>query len=129
MTDTTVSSSAWWAARRFRYNVGLLVAGVLAFIAYVIVGSTLLPKDADFEITLFTFLFQASGYFAMIGVANLCYFIGPLSERVICPCDPDRYRRICFQLGFWFSVLLPFCFPAFLAGLALFHPELFRGSA
>lgn len=129
MTDTAISPSAWWAARRLRYNVGLVIAGILAFIAYVIVGSTLAPKDADFEITIFTTLFQGIGYLVMIGVANLFYFVGPLSERVVCPKDPDRYRRVCFQLGFWFSVLLPFCIPALLAVLALFHPEHFRDSA
>jgi len=36
MTDTAISSADWWAARRLSYNVGLLVAGILAFVAYVI---------------------------------------------------------------------------------------------
>ena len=84
--------------------------------------------DADFEITIFTTLFQGVGYLVMIGVANLFYFVGPISERVFCPRDAERYRRVCFQLGFWFSVLLPFSIPALLAVLALFHPEHFRDS-
>ena len=123
MSDTATSPFAWWNARRLRYNVALVVAGILAFIAYVTVGSTMLPSDADFEITIFTTLFQGIGYLFMIGLANVFYFLGPLSERVVRPRDPDRYRRICFRLGFWFSVLLPFSVPALLAALAVFDPS------
>jgi hypothetical protein len=128
MTDSATSPFAWWGARRLRYNIGLVVAGILAFIAYVVVGSTLLSADADFEVTLFTILFQGVGYLVMIGVANVCYFLGPLSERLIHPADPERYRRICYRFGFWFSVLLPFSIPALLATLAVFHPTYWRHS-
>ena len=105
--DTTTSPFVWWETHRLRYSIGLVVAGVLAFIAYVVVGSTLLPIEAEFEVSLFTTVFQAVGYFVMIGIANVCYFLGPLSERFIHPTDPERYRRICYRLGFWFSFLLP----------------------
>lgn len=129
MTDIATSPLAWWGARRLRYNVALVIAGILAFIAYVAVGITLLPRDAEFEVTIFTTLFQGIGYLFMIGVANVFYFLGPVSERVVRPRDPERYRRICFRLGFWFSVLLPFSIPALLAVLALFHPSYWRHSA
>jgi hypothetical protein len=119
---TVTSSTAWWRARRLRYNVGLVVAGILAFIAYAIVCITLLPEDADVEITPFTMLFQGVGYLLMIGAANVCYSVGPLSERIVCPADPEKYRHICYRLGFWFSVLLPFSIPALLTVLALFDP-------
>ena len=122
MTDTITSPFVWWRARRLRYNIALVVAGILAFVAYVTVCVTLLPKDADVEITIFTTLFQGVGYLFMIGVANICYFIGPLSERFVRPAEPERYRLICYRLGFWFSVLLPFSIPTLLTFLALFHP-------
>jgi peptidoglycan/LPS O-acetylase OafA/YrhL len=122
MTNTITSPFAWWNARRLRYNIALVVAGILAFVAYVTVCVTLLPKDADVEITIFTTLFQGIGYLFMIGVANVCYFIGPLSERFVRPAEPERYRLICYRLGLWFSVLLPFSIPALLTFLALFHP-------
>ena len=111
--------------RRRHYNVALLVAGMFAFIAYVAAGSTLLPPDAEFEVTVFTILVQGIGYLFMIGIANVCYFLGPLSERLVRPHNPERYRHVCFRLGFWFSVLLPFSIPSLLAGLALFHPSYF----
>jgi len=129
VTDAATSSFAWWSARRLRYNVALIVAGILAFIAYVAVGRTLLPRNAEFEITIFTTLFQGIGYLFMIGVANVFYFLGPISERIVRPHDPERYRRICFRLGFWFSVLLPFSIAALLVVLVLFHPSCSRHSA
>jgi len=128
MNDTPASASAWWSARRPRYNFALVVAGIFAFIAYAVVGSTLLPSEADFEVTLFTTFFQGIGYLIMMGVANVFYYFGPLSERVVRPRDSERYRRICFRLGFWFSVLLPFSIPILLAALAIFAPDLFRYS-
>ena len=122
MSNAALTPFEWWRIRRSRYNVALVVAGILAFIAYVVVCETILPKDAEAEITPFTMFFQGVGYLFMIGVANVCYFLGPLSERVVCPADPERYRRICYWLGLWFSVLLPFSIPGLLAVLALFHP-------
>jgi hypothetical protein len=116
------SPFAWWNARRVHYNLALVVAGIFAFVVYVTVGVTLLPRNAEFEVTIFTTLSQGVGYLVMIGVVNVLYFLGPLSERVVRPRDPERYRRICFRLGFWFSVLLPFSIPALLVLLALFRP-------
>ncbi len=126
MTDTATSSRAWWSARRLCYNVALVVAGDLAFIAYAPVGSTLLSNDTEFEITVVTALFQGIGYLCMIGLANVFYYLGPLSERFVRPSDPERYRRICFRLGFWFSVLLPFSIPSLLAISAVVHPTSVR---
>lgn len=123
LNNVMLSPSAWWGARRSRYNLGLVVAGILAFIAYLAVGFTLLPAEARFNPTLFTTIFQGVGYLIMIGVANLCYFLGPVSERLIRPEDPEKYRRTSYRLGFWFSVLLPFSIPTLLAALALFHPS------
>ena len=78
----------------------------------------MLPPDVEYEVTIFTVLFQGIGYLFMIAVANVFYGLGPWSERVLHPRDPERYRRICFRLGFWFSVLLPFTIPALLAASA-----------
>jgi hypothetical protein len=57
-------------------------------------------------------MFQAVGYLIAVGVANLCYFLGPISERILEPRNVPAYRKITYNIGFWFSVLLPFLMPA-----------------
>lgn len=105
-----VDASTWWGERRLRYNAGLVVAGVLGFVAYALAVDRCinLRVPGDWEITAFTTLFQAFGYLVTMAIANLCYYLGPLSERMVRPKNLDLYRKITFGLGFWFSVLLPF---------------------
>ena len=100
----------WWSGRRRRYNIGLLVAGFLAFICYALTVETCIAfhTPGDWEITILTIAFQAFAYLAMLGVANLCYLLGPWSERVLQPHNVAAYRTVAFRLGFWFSLLLPF---------------------
>src|SRR5262249_47006197 len=114
LSVATVSSSCanetWWAQRRLRYNVGLLIGGLLGFVAYAGAVERCIQLNApgEWEITIFTTVFQSLAYLLLIGVANVCYYLGPWSERLLHPINVARYRRITFQLGFWFSVLLPF---------------------
>ena len=121
-----ISSRAWWSARRLRYNFGLIAAGIAAFFAYCIVLAIFSDAIPDAEVTIFTILFQGIGYLICMGLANICYFLGPLSERFLHPTDPEAYRRIAFGLGFWFSVALPFSIPALLTFLALVYPQHFQ---
>ncbi len=113
-TNADISAGEWWEARRWRYNKGLVIAGLLAFLCYALVGSTLLAEDAEFEITILTTLVQGIGYLFMMAVANVCYFLGPLSERGVEAAELENHRQRYFRLGFWFSVLLPFSIPLLL---------------
>ncbi len=116
-----LSSFAWWNARRLQYNIALVISGVLAFIAYATVASFVVPPE-DFEITIFTILFQGVGYLVLIGIANICYCLGPVSEKIAKPRDLLHYRQTCYRVGFWFSVLLPFSIPGLMIVLAIFRP-------
>lgn len=109
--EKSQTSAEWWRSRRAHYNRGLLLAGILSFIAYLFVGEWLLPPEAEFEVTAFTLFGQGIGYLIMIGTANVLYNLGPLSEKWVKPAYPQRYRHICYQCGFWFSVLLPSAIP------------------
>ena len=80
--DVNLSSSQWWEARRLRYNLGLVIAGALAFIAYLIVLRVFSDRIPDTEISFFTILFQAVGYIFFMAVANVFYYLGRLSERL-----------------------------------------------
>ncbi len=42
----------WWLGRLPRYNRRLVIAGVSAFAAYVLIGFLLLPASEGFEVTL-----------------------------------------------------------------------------
>lgn len=129
MAETSQPSSAWWGSRRLRYNIGLICAGVLAFVCYAVVCFTLLPRvldESQIEVSPFTTLVQGVGYLFMMGIANLCFFLGPFCENFVRPCNVERYRRIAYGLGFWFSVLLPFGIPALLTVKILFFPDSFE---
>ena len=99
---------AWWSEKRLCYNVGLVVAGVAAFILYVILASLLIaPYDHDFEISLFTTFVQGFGYLIMIGIANIFYFLGPLFDKLFNKEGKEFFRS---RLYTW---LLFFCFITF----------------
>ena len=118
-----LTARQWWEARRLRYNVGLIVAGALAFAAYLIVLALFHERIPGAEISLFTLLFQIIGYLFFMAAANVFYFLGALSERLPRVRDLESHRRTAYALGFWFSVALPFVVPALLAYYAIFHPE------
>jgi hypothetical protein len=109
------SAGQWWGARRRRYNVALLLAGLGAFILYVALAWSFEDRLNQLEVTAFTVAFQAIGYVMVMVVANVCYFLGPLSERVVNPADLISYRTRAYNLGLCFSVALPFVVPAVLA--------------
>ncbi len=111
MDDTTAAK--WWSSRRLRYNRGLFISGFLTFIVYIVLGSTFL-SESDFEVTIITMLVQGFAFLVMVIIANIFYSLGHASERILRPNNPDRYRKICYQMGYGFSVSLIFFVPVFL---------------
>jgi hypothetical protein len=113
--ETNQIRKAWWAARRLKYNIGLIVAGFLAFIAYTIVGIQLIePIEHDFEINLFDVIPQGIAYGIMMLIANACYGLGYELDKTFNTHNTDAYRKRLFNRGFWFSVALPFLIPLIL---------------
>ncbi|MGY3213913.1 hypothetical protein [Mucilaginibacter sp. HD30] len=105
----------WWQNRRAKYNKGLIVAGLLAFLLYCIVGEIVIAPYEEFEVTLFTTGFQGIGYLIMMLVANLLYNLGFLFDRLFNKQNSESFRLNLFQLGYWFSVVLPFSIPVLVA--------------
>jgi len=102
----------WWSAMRWKYNKGLVLAGVLAFVIYATVASILLaPYEPDFEITLFTIVFQGFWYLFMMLIANLFYNLGPMMDRLFNRDNNQEFRELLYNLGYWFSFCLPFLIP------------------
>jgi len=101
----------WWEARRLRYNLALAAAGVAAYGLWTLLPvSTLLMRD--WRAAISTTLILGVLYLLLIGVANICYLIGPALEAWLKPADPRGFRRRAYSLGFWGSVAAPFAFPA-----------------
>jgi cbb3-type cytochrome oxidase subunit 3 len=110
--NTNLTIREWWAKRRTKYNIGLIIAGFTAFIAYAFLGGILIaPYDIDFEVTLFTIAFQGVGYFFMMLIANLFYYLGPYVDKHYNKDNSEVFRHRLFNVGFWFSVALPFLIP------------------
>lgn len=109
---TLIEKKEWWSRRRLYYNNGLALAGIFAFILYAILSEILIaPYDPDYEISLFTILFQGIGYLFMMGVANIFYNLGYYIDRKYNKNDVGKFRLNLFRLGFWFSISLPFLIP------------------
>jgi hypothetical protein len=110
--DAELSKAKWWKSKRRKYNIGLVTAGIIAFIIYAILASFLIePYDKDFEISLFTIGLQGFGYLIMIGAANLFYNLGPWADNNYNKDNDPKFRQKLFNLGFWFSFSLPFVIP------------------
>lgn len=107
----------WWASRRLKYNKGLVIAATSAFILYAILGSVMIPPEEDFEVTAFSIFFQGIGYLVMMGVANLLYNLGEFTDHLFNAKNDDKFRLRIFNLGYWFSVGLPFLIPAMIVVL------------
>jgi lipopolysaccharide export LptBFGC system permease protein LptF len=106
------TSEQWWEERRLKYNIGLIISGITAFFFYVILGSTLImPYDEEFEITLYTIVFQSIGYLLMIFIANIFYKLGHNVDTMYNKDNNEQFRQRLFNLGYWFSFALPFLIP------------------
>lgn len=104
----------WWNDRREKYNIGLILSGIIAFIIYALVVEFIVPSSEGIEITIFTIIFQGIGYLFMIGIANIFYNLGAIIENVIEPKNKEQFRKLTFNIGFWFSCGLPFLIPLIL---------------
>ena len=110
MSQLNDSEHGWWSARRLRYNVLLILAGVAAFTIIVIAGETVCTVNPDFEITAVTTVFQAFGYGVAMAIANVMYNLGSIGERLLKPRNLTLYRRVAFSAGTIFSMMLPIAF-------------------
>ena len=115
------TSKQWWASKRAKYNKGLVIAGITAFILYVILGSLIMPYDEEFEITLFTIFFQGFGYLFMMIIANLFYNLGHIAENLFNKDNSEQFRKRLFNFGYWLSFGLPFLIPTMILIMYIFE--------
>jgi hypothetical protein len=106
------TAKEWWRAKRRRYNIGLVLAGIIAFLLYdAAVTALIMPYDKDFEINGLITIMQGIVYLMMIGVANLFYYLGYWADITYNKSNITSFRVNLFNIGFWFSFALPFMIP------------------
>jgi hypothetical protein len=109
--DTSSERKAWWSAQRRRYNIGLIVAAPISAALVVTVWAVFEERLPCLEVTGFSLVVGLILFALGLGAANIFYFLGPLSERVIRPRHVTVFRRSIYLIGFAFSLLLVFSPP------------------
>ena len=94
----------WWETNRLRFNIGLIISGFIAYIFFFVL-------EGYKNFTLFALIFKGIGFFFIIGIANLFYFLGNFTDKIFNKKGSIAFRKQLFNLGFWFSILLPFLLP------------------
>jgi hypothetical protein len=105
---TTEDRRAWWSVQRGPYNVALAVAFPISVISLFVVWALFEERLPCFEINGAGLFFGIILFGFGMGLANICYLLGPLSERLIRPRYPTLFRRWVFGIGLAFSLLLVF---------------------
>jgi len=103
---------AWWQARRLTYNLTLAAGGWIAYglgigLNYAFGHPVWLNWQGGLGMTIFL----GTVYLLVMGVANVCFLLGPALEGGVRPADVDRYRRTAWAMGRWGSLIVPFTFP------------------
>jgi hypothetical protein len=115
----------WWQARRLQYNLVLASSGIAAYVLFVALFSMFgSPLWKTWRDAASMTLLMGVGFLVLMGVANVCFVLGPIMESLVKPADPGRYRRTTYAMGLLGSAALPFVVPAVaLAGLIAQAPH------
>jgi hypothetical protein len=109
--SATIERRAWWSAQRRSYNIALVVAAPISGLLLLMVWVLFEDRLPCLEITAFSLLFGGILFLFGLGIANIFYFLGPLSERVVGPRNTTVFRRWVYGIGLAFSLLLIFSPP------------------
>ncbi len=104
-----VSKKQWWEIKRSKYNLGLFLSSVLAFVLYLIVNEIFVCPD--YEFTILSIIISVIFYLLMMLVANVFYGLGFQVDKIFNKRDSQSYREKLFNLGFWVSLSLPLLIP------------------
>lgn len=114
----------WWQARRLRYNLTLAAGGWVCYgLAVGLNYAFGHPVWKDWRGGLGMTIFLGTVFLVVMGIANVCYLLGPALEGSIRPTDVDRYRKTTFSMGLWGSLLVPAIFPLAQVGMLIAHSK------
>ncbi len=106
LSQTTIIKRWWWS-KRAQYNVGLLVAGLLAFVIYCIIAKITTLQYDQSEETFFWLIPLTIVYLMMMFIANVFYTLGSVIDITFNKSNDQQFREQLFALGYWFSFSLP----------------------
>ena len=98
------TSKDWWKHKRSQYNKGLIISGFIAYITFFII-------EGYKNFNLFGLITQGILACIFIFIANLFYFLGNFADSVFNKLNSLKFRKRLFNLGFGFSILIPFLIP------------------
>ena len=114
----------WWQARRFRYNLTLAAGGWVCYVLAVglnyVFGH---PVWKDWRGGLGMTIVLGAVFLVVMGIANVCYLLGPGLEGSVKPADVERYRKTAFSMGLWGSLAVPALFPLVQLALLIAHSK------
>jgi hypothetical protein len=122
-TRPAADRRAWWSARRRRYNLTLFVAAPISGAILLTVAGLFEERLPCLEISGVIVIFQGLVFLIGVGLANICYFLGPLGERLIRPRNAPAFRRAAYRAGVAFSLLLIFAPPLLILWSAFIGPD------
>lgn len=115
---------AWWQARRLRYNLTLATGGWVGYGLGVGLNYAFdHPVWKDWRGGLGMTIFLGTIFLVVMGIANVCFLLGPAVEGWVKPADVDRYRRTAFAMGLWGSLAVPAIFPLVQLAMLLAHNQ------
>ena len=101
----------WWWHKRWKYNKGLVIAGIVGFLLYCILGPIFIaPHAIEFEETIFDIAFQGVAYLLAMIIANIFYSLGSIIDISFNKNNTQVFRERLSGFGYWFSVTLPSIF-------------------
>src|SRR5437879_613834 len=113
---------SWWQARRLRYNLTLGAGGWVAYFAAVGLNYAFHhPVRGDWRGAFGMTIFLGTVFLVVMGVANVCYLLGPAVEGWVKPADVDRYRKTAYAMGLWGSLAVPAIFPLVQLSMLIAH--------
>ncbi len=138
--DSDFPTRNWWEGRRLHYNVALIIAMILGYMAFGgvldafehIICAPIIIKDSgrlhsyDCDMGGIASLFHCAGACSGLLLANACYLLGPFCELFVPDEWIDSYRKWAWRAGLAFSCFLPFTIALFHLMMCLLYPSWFN---
>jgi hypothetical protein len=114
----------WWQARRLRYNLTLAGGGWACYgLAVALNYAFGHPVWRNWRGGLGMTIFLGTVFLVVMGIANVCYLLGPAVEHWMQPAEVGRYRRTAFSMGLWGSLGVPALFPLVQLAMLVAHSK------